>query len=71
MGGNHLRWWQQADTSAFFFAVGQELDLATSHMIAQNGYNNGRDYLGGCIKNAARESIIWLTDCVSQSATQR
>lgn len=45
-GGNHLRWWQQAGTNAFFFAVSIELDLSTSHMIAQNGYNDGRDQLG-------------------------
>lgn len=45
-GGNHFRWWRQAGTNAFFLASSVELDLSTSHMIAQNGYNAGRDELG-------------------------
>ncbi|PWN90016.1 hypothetical protein FA10DRAFT_102396 [Acaromyces ingoldii] len=46
-GGNHFRWWRQAGTNAFFLASSVELDLSTSHMIAQNGYNAGRDELVG------------------------
>ena len=47
-GGNHFRWWKQAETDAYFFAASEELDLAQFHMIALNGYNLGRDWLGGC-----------------------
>lgn len=45
-GGNHFRWFQQADTNAIFFASSVEMNLATNHMIATNGYNDGRDQLG-------------------------
>ncbi|UZJ53872.1 hypothetical protein CBS101457_003192 [Exobasidium rhododendri] len=46
-GGNHFRWWQQENTDAYFLASSVELDLATGHNIASNGYNLGRDYLVG------------------------
>lgn len=45
-GGNHFRWFLQRSTGAFFLAASVELDLSTSHMIATNGYNDGRDQLG-------------------------
>jgi hypothetical protein len=45
-GGNHFRWWKQEGTNAYFLAASEELDLASNHMIAQNGYNDGRDWLG-------------------------
>ncbi|KAJ9108855.1 hypothetical protein QFC21_000175 [Naganishia friedmannii] len=40
-GGNHLRYWRQNTT------VSEELSLSKNHMIIQNGYNLGRDYLVG------------------------
>ncbi|KAJ9125206.1 hypothetical protein QFC22_000160 [Naganishia vaughanmartiniae] len=40
-GGNHLRYWRQNTT------VSEELSLAKHHMIIQNGYNLGRDYMVG------------------------
>jgi hypothetical protein len=45
-GGDHFRWWQQQDTGAYFLASSVELDLASGHDIATNGYNLGREYLG-------------------------
>lgn len=45
-GGNHFRWFKQQDSNAYFLAASVELSLDTSHMIAQNGYNNGRDRIG-------------------------
>lgn len=47
-GGNHFRWWKQEGSNAYFLAASVELDLAANHMIALNGYNNGRDELGEC-----------------------
>lgn len=50
-GGNHFRWWIQngseADSGAFFLAASHELPLSQNHMIATNGYNDGRDWLVG------------------------
>lgn len=46
IGGNHFRWFQQQGSNAFFLACSVELDLSMNHMIALNGYNNGRDELG-------------------------
>lgn len=53
VGGNHFRWFKQESTGAFFLATSVELDLANGHMIALNGYNNGRDELGefSCLSN--------------------
>ena len=46
IGGNHFRWFKQESTGAFFLAASVELDLNNGHMIALNGYNDGRDELG-------------------------
>lgn len=46
IGGNHFRWFKQESTGAYFLAASIELDLEAGHMIAQNGYNAGRDELG-------------------------
>ncbi|KAE8194946.1 hypothetical protein A4X06_0g5643 [Tilletia controversa] len=51
IGGNHLRWWPQAKTGAYFLAVSVELSAKLGHMIALNGYNAGRDELVGNATN--------------------
>ncbi|KAJ9127363.1 hypothetical protein QFC24_000770 [Naganishia onofrii] len=50
-GGLHLRYWRQNTTGAFFMAVSEELDLASNHLIASNGYNLGRDHFVGNLTN--------------------
>ncbi|KAK0552697.1 hypothetical protein OC845_001599 [Tilletia horrida] len=51
IGGNHLRWFPQAKTGAYFLAASVELTAAQGHMIALNGYNNGRDEVVGNATN--------------------
>lgn len=50
-GGNHFRYWIQngtaADSGAVFIAASVELNATLNHMIAPNGYDNGRDQLVG------------------------
>ncbi|SNX81313.1 uncharacterized protein MEPE_00018 [Melanopsichium pennsylvanicum] len=50
-GGNHFRYWIQngsaADSGAVFVAASVELNATLSHMIADNGYDNGRDEMVG------------------------
>lgn len=54
-GGNHFRYWIQngsaANTGAIFLAASVELNAQQNHMIAPNGYDDGRDQLVG---NATR-----------------
>ncbi|KAE8223978.1 hypothetical protein CF319_g3063 [Tilletia indica] len=52
IGGNHLRWWPQAKTGAYFLAVSVELSAKLGHMIALDGYNAGRDELVGNATNS-------------------
>jgi hypothetical protein len=47
VGGNHLRYYRQEHTGAYFLAVSAEKDLSHHHDIIENGYNLGRDYLVG------------------------
>lgn len=44
-GGNHLRYWTQKTTGAYFLAVSVEQDLQHQHDIIPDGYNIGRDQL--------------------------
>ena len=48
-GGNHFRYWIQngsaADSGAIFIAASVELNATLGHMIAPNGYDDGRDQL--------------------------
>lgn len=46
-GGNHFRNWQQASTQAWFLAVSVEMNATSNHMIVDNGYDLGRNYLVG------------------------
>ncbi|TKY90028.1 hypothetical protein EX895_000026 [Sporisorium graminicola] len=50
-GGNHFRYWIQngtaADSGAVFLAASVELNATLGHMIAPNGYDDGRDELVG------------------------
>lgn len=50
-GGNHFRYWIQngtaADSGAIFIAASVELNATLNHMIAPNGYDNGRDEMVG------------------------
>ncbi|SPO20575.1 uncharacterized protein UTRI_00051 [Ustilago trichophora] len=50
-GGNHFRYWLQngtaANSGAIFIAASVELNATLGHMIAANGYDNGRNELVG------------------------
>ncbi|KAJ9477179.1 hypothetical protein PHBOTO_000847 [Pseudozyma hubeiensis] len=50
-GGNHFRYWIQngtaANSGAIFIAASVELNATLGHMIAPNGYDDGRDELVG------------------------
>lgn len=50
-GGNHFRYWIQngsaADSGAIFIAASVELNATLGHMIAPNGYDQGRDEMVG------------------------
>uniref|UniRef100_V5F2K3 DNL-type domain-containing protein n=1 Tax=Kalmanozyma brasiliensis (strain GHG001) TaxID=1365824 RepID=V5F2K3_KALBG len=50
-GGNHFRYWIQngsaADSGAVFIAASVELNATLNHMIAPNGYDDGRDEIVG------------------------
>lgn len=44
-GGNHIRYWTQKTTGAYFIASSLEMDLSKGHDIIRNGYDLGRDAL--------------------------
>jgi len=48
-GGHHFRAWKQdgplADTNAWFLGASKEKDSRKNHMIVDNGWNIGRDYI--------------------------
>ncbi|KAL9934237.1 hypothetical protein V8E36_006693 [Tilletia maclaganii] len=50
-GGNHARYWRQngssADTRAWFLAASVEMPIAQNHMVLDNGYDLGRDWIVG------------------------
>lgn len=50
-GGNHFRYWLQngtaANSAAIFIAASVELNATLGHMIAPNGYDDGRNELVG------------------------
>ncbi|OBZ68822.1 hypothetical protein A0H81_11224 [Grifola frondosa] len=48
-GGQHFRAWRQngtdANTGAWFIGASEEKDSSRNHMIVENGYNRGRDFI--------------------------
>lgn len=51
-GGNHLRYWVQQTTGAYFLAVSKEEPLKKQHDIVKDGYDIGRDMLVGDLVGA-------------------
>lgn len=47
IGGNHLRYWQQAGTGAYFLAASAEKNVHEHHDIVPDGYDLGRDQFVG------------------------
>lgn len=43
IGGNHLRYWQQDGTKAYFLAASAEKNVSEHHDIVPDGYDLGRD----------------------------
>ncbi|PIL22727.1 hypothetical protein GSI_15420 [Ganoderma sinense ZZ0214-1] len=48
-GGHHFRAWRQngteANSGAWFLGASQEMDSSKNHMIVDDGYNRGRNYI--------------------------
>ncbi|KAI0670913.1 hypothetical protein C8Q78DRAFT_821889 [Trametes maxima] len=65
-GGNHFRYWYQANSGAIFMATSYELPIQMGHDIIFNGYNLGRDWLVG---NATAQSSIIPTANVTNGTT--
>ncbi|CED82460.1 hypothetical protein [Phaffia rhodozyma] len=55
VGGNHFRYWKQANTDAYFLAASVEMNLTLRHDIQPNGYNLGRDWFVG---NASSHTVV-------------
>lgn len=47
LGGNHVRYWQQGGSGAYFLAASAEKDVRAHHDIVPDGYDLGRDQLVG------------------------
>ncbi|TBU23727.1 hypothetical protein BD311DRAFT_767882 [Dichomitus squalens] len=49
VGGHHFRAWRQngseANSGAWFLGASQEMDSSKNHMIVEDGYNRGRNYI--------------------------
>jgi len=62
-GGQHFRVWKQngseANTGAWFIAASKEKDLGDGHMIVDDGYNIGRDYLVEKAVGGGRWKGMW------------
>ncbi|TFK89696.1 hypothetical protein K466DRAFT_486332 [Polyporus arcularius HHB13444] len=58
-GGHHFRAWRQngtdANSGAWFLGASEEMDSSKNHMIVDDGYNRGRDY----IVDRATEGSHW------------
>ncbi|KAH9924321.1 uncharacterized protein BXZ73DRAFT_50523 [Epithele typhae] len=58
-GGHHFRAWRQngteADSGAWFLGASEEMDSSKNHMIVENGYNRGRNF----IVDRATEGSYW------------
>ena len=61
-GGNHFRWWIQngksGGTGAIFIAASVEKSKDENHMIVDNGYDLGRDWLvGNATKGTTKDKL--------------
>ncbi|RPD62613.1 hypothetical protein L226DRAFT_532393 [Lentinus tigrinus ALCF2SS1-7] len=58
-GGHHFRAWRQngtdANSGAWFIGASEEMDSSKNHMIVEDGYNRGRNY----IVDRATEGSHW------------
>ncbi|KII90890.1 hypothetical protein PLICRDRAFT_123687 [Plicaturopsis crispa FD-325 SS-3] len=62
-GGNHFRAWKQngtaANSGAWFLGVSKEEDSRQNHMIVDDGYNLGRDWLVDRAVQGSRWKGMW------------
>lgn len=74
-GGNHFRYWFQsgsaADSGAVFIAASVELNATFNHMIAPNGYDDGRDELVGNATAGTLKSPGGFEYTVSKTTTSQ
>ncbi|KAH8104987.1 hypothetical protein DFH11DRAFT_1712843 [Phellopilus nigrolimitatus] len=68
-GGNHFRAWKQngtvANSGAWFLGASKEEDSSKNHMIVDDGYNIGRDWLvHKATEGSHWNSIWWRADVV-------
>ncbi|SJX60023.1 uncharacterized protein SRS1_06437 [Sporisorium reilianum f. sp. reilianum] len=74
-GGNHFRYWIQngsaADSGAVFIAASVELNATLGHMIAPNGYDDGRDELVGNVTAGTLKSPGGFEYTVSKTTTSQ
>lgn len=73
-GGNHFRYWIQngtaAGSGAIFIAASVELNATLNHMIAPNGYDDGRDQMVGNMTGRTLTSPGGFEYTVSKESAQ-
>ncbi|CAO1627119.1 unnamed protein product [Sympodiomycopsis kandeliae] len=52
-GGQHIRYWKQSTTGAIFMAASVEMGASKNHLIVDNGYDLGRNWLVGNATNSS------------------
>ncbi|KAH9891837.1 hypothetical protein C8Q73DRAFT_90702 [Cubamyces lactineus] len=62
-GGHHFRAWKQngtdADSGAWFLGASEEMDSRNNHMIVDDGYNRGRDYIVSRVTRITHWKGMW------------
>ncbi|KAI0655373.1 hypothetical protein C8Q70DRAFT_426814 [Cubamyces menziesii] len=62
-GGHHFRAWKQngtdADSGAWFLGASEEMDSRNNHMIVDDGYNRGRDYIVSRVTQITHWKGMW------------
>ncbi|KAL1950451.1 hypothetical protein VTO73DRAFT_5575 [Trametes versicolor] len=62
-GGHHFRAWKQngtdANSGAWFLGASEEMDSSKNHMIVEDGYNRGRDYIVSQITQITHWKGMW------------
>ncbi|OSD02508.1 hypothetical protein PYCCODRAFT_1367557 [Trametes coccinea BRFM310] len=62
-GGHHFRAWKQngteANSGAWFLGASEEMDSSKNHMIVEDGYNRGRDYIVEQVTQVTHWKGMW------------
>ncbi|KAI0647858.1 hypothetical protein C8Q79DRAFT_952263 [Trametes meyenii] len=62
-GGHHFRAWKQngtdANSGAWFLGASEEMDSSKNHMIVEDGYNRGRDYIVDQVTQVTHWKGMW------------